>query len=157
MNANEVIANRAIELLGGKRRLFARSSNDHVNCGQSTNDITPACVKNDAVCGLRKPAGRAGRVDRGPFSERAKAFDGVVKMGTQLRDAVRIRLGRNLRRMPRSCAGSASGWPAGVGDAGSQPLAVQPWARASTPTRAYRTGGFTLLAELTGIPLHPKP
>lgn len=97
MNANEVIANRAIELLGGKKGDYSLvHPNDHVNCGQSTNDIYPTCVKMTLfrVCeslldGLD--------VLIGALSERAKAFDGVVKMGrTQLQDAVPIRLGQEF-------------------------------------------------------------
>ena len=48
MNANEVIANRAIEILGGKKGDYSMvNPNDHVNCGQSTNDVFPSCRKND--------------------------------------------------------------------------------------------------------------
>ena len=54
MNANEVIANRAIELLGGEKGDYSLvHPNDHVNCGQSTNDVYPTCRQNDALSGLR--------------------------------------------------------------------------------------------------------
>src|SRR5258708_18650208 len=44
MNANEVIANRAIEILGGKRGDKSVHPNDHVNCGQSSNDVIPSAI-----------------------------------------------------------------------------------------------------------------
>ena len=72
MNANEVIANRAIELLGGVKGNYTLvHPNDHVNCGQSTNDVYPTCVKMTLyqVCGRAAEGngsadrrfGRAGR------------------------------------------------------------------------------------------------
>ena len=81
MNANEVIANRAIELLGGKKGDYSLvHPNDHVNCGQSTNDIYPTCVK---MTLFRACESLLDGLDVliGALSERAKAFDGVVKMG----------------------------------------------------------------------------
>ena len=97
MNANEVIANRAIEYLGGRKGDYALvHPNDHVNCGQSTNDIYPTCVKMtlyQTSCALLKELDTL--IDA--LSERAKAFDGVIKMGrTQLQDAVPIRLGQEF-------------------------------------------------------------
>lgn len=98
MNANEVIANRAIELLGGHKGDYSLvHPNDHVNCGQSTNDVYPSCGKLAAVR-LLKPLYEALIELREAFEEKAEAFDGVVKMGrTQLQDAVPIRLGQEFR------------------------------------------------------------
>lgn len=97
MNANEVIANRAIELLGGEKGDYSLvHPNDHVNCGQSTNDIYPTCVK---MTLYQASQGLLDGLDVliGALSERAKAFDSVVKMGrTQLQDAVPIRLGQEF-------------------------------------------------------------
>ena len=98
MNANEVIANRAIELLGGHKGEYAIvHPNDHVNYGQSTNDVYPSCGKLAAVR-LMKPLYAALTALRDAFNEKAEAFDGVLKMGrTQLQDAVPIRLGQEFR------------------------------------------------------------
>ena len=97
MNANEVIANRAIEYLGGQKGDYSLvHPNDHVNCGQSTNDIYPTCVKMtlyQATQGLLDELDALTRA----LDERAQAFDRVVKMGrTQLQDAVPIRLGQEF-------------------------------------------------------------
>lgn len=114
MNANEVIANRAIELLGGKRGDYTLvNPNDHVNCGQSTNDVYPTCIKMavyTVMGGLLKEVERLVAA----FRKKAEEFDKVIKMGrTQLQDAVPVRLGqefnayaavmeRELRRLVRA-------------------------------------------------------
>ena len=81
MNANEVIANRAIQLLGGQKGKYALvHPNDHVNCGQSTNDIYPTCVKMTLyqVC---EPLLRELDALLAALEEQSRAFDGIVKMG----------------------------------------------------------------------------
>ena len=97
MNANEVIANRAIELLGGKKGDYKIvHPNDHVNMSQSTNDIYPSAGKL-ALVSLLKPLYK--ELDRlyQSLMNKAKEFDGILKMGrTQLQDAVPMRLGQSF-------------------------------------------------------------
>ena len=97
MNANEVIANRAIEMLGGKKGDYKIvHPNDHVNYGQSTNDVIPTAGKM-TVIDLVAPLLESLNALVIAFEEKAKKFDGVVKMGrTQLQDAVPIRLGQEF-------------------------------------------------------------
>lgn len=97
MNANEVIANRAIELLGGiKGDYSVCHPNDHVNCAQSTNDVIPTAGKM-TVIDLIKPLLNSLNVLVDALDAKAKEFDGVIKMGrTQLQDAVPIRLGQEF-------------------------------------------------------------
>ena len=97
MNMNEVLANRAIERLGGRKGDYALvHPNDHVNYGQSTNDVYPSCGKLTAIR-LMAPLLDALQALVDALAERAAAFDGVVKMGrTQLQDAVPIRLGQEF-------------------------------------------------------------
>lgn len=97
MNANEVIANRAIDLLGGRRGDYSLvHPNDHVNCGQSTNDIYPTCVKM-TLYRAGEPLMHEMETLIAALEERAAAFDGIIKMGrTQLQDAVPIRLGQEF-------------------------------------------------------------
>jgi len=98
MNANEVIANRAIEILGGKRgdrRLV--HPNDHVNMGMSSNDAIPTAIHLAALIGIHQrllPAlERLGK----SLSAKAGEFWGVVKTGrTHLQDATPIRLGQEF-------------------------------------------------------------
>ncbi len=97
MNANEVIANRAIELLGGKKGDYKLvNPNDHVNFGQSTNDVFPSCGKMAALKLLDHAQDELKRLEKA-LTEKSVGFDSVIKMGrTQLQDAVPIRLGQEF-------------------------------------------------------------
>lgn len=97
MNANEVIANRAIEILGGKKGDYFRvHPNTHVNMAQSTNDVFPTAIRlaclnvgHDLLEGVESL--------RQSLLAKAGEFDGVIKMGrTHLQDAVPIRLGQEF-------------------------------------------------------------
>ena len=98
MNANEVIANRAIEILGGEKGDYSLvNPNDHVNFGQSTNDVFPSCGKMAALKLLDGAREQLIRLE-GALEQKAAEFDHVIKMGrTQLQDAVPIRLGQEFR------------------------------------------------------------
>lgn len=98
MNANEVIANRAIELLGGEKGDYSLvNPNDHVNCGQSTNDVFPSAGKLAVLKLLIKAQLQLERLYKALVAK-AEEFDDVIKMGrTQLQDAVPIRLGQEFR------------------------------------------------------------
>ena len=98
MNANEVIANRAIELLGGEKGDYSLvNPNDHVNYGQSTNDVFPSAGKLAVLKLLVRAQIQLERLYQA-LVEKAEEFDGVIKMGrTQMQDAVPIRLGQEFR------------------------------------------------------------
>ena len=98
MNANEVIANRAIEILGGKKGDYSVvNPNDHVNCGQSTNDVIPTSGKMTSLRLLKKLKKQLIRL-HSALEQKADEFDSVIKMGrTQLQDAVPIRLGQEFK------------------------------------------------------------
>ena len=158
MNANEVVANRALELLGHGRGEYAfLHPIDDVNLGQSTNDVYPTAVK----VALRWSAERlleAMGVLRIAFAAKADAFMDVVKIGrTQLQDAVPMTLGQEFmayavmigedeRRLAEACrlieevnlGGTAIG------------------TRLNTPPR-YCGLACDHLGELTGIPLVTSP
>ena len=97
MNANEVIANRALELLGAGKGEFTRlHPNDHVNLSQSTNDAYPTAVKIATITGVRELLA-ALEVLEDAFAAKAREFRTVVKMGrTQLQDAVPMTLGQEF-------------------------------------------------------------
>lgn len=97
MNANEVIANRAIELLHGQKGDYSIvNPNDHVNYGQSTNDVFPSCGRMTAMKLLDRAKGQLERL-YDTLMIKSKEFDSVIKMGrTQLQDAVPIRLGQEF-------------------------------------------------------------
>ena len=98
MNANEVIANRAIEILGGQKGDYSIvNPNDHVNCGQSTNDVIPTAGKMTALRLLKNLKTELLRLHKA-LCEKAEEFDGILKMGrTQMQDAVPIRLGQEFK------------------------------------------------------------
>ncbi|MGX6961296.1 aspartate ammonia-lyase [Vagococcus xieshaowenii] len=97
MNINEVIANRAIELLGGTKGDYDLvNPNDDVNKGQSTNDIYPTAGKLTMLKKIPKLMEQLYLL-RDTFLEKSKEFDDVIKLGrTQLQDAVPITLGQEF-------------------------------------------------------------
>jgi fumarate hydratase class II len=97
MNANEVLANRAAEILGGTRGTYDRvHPNDHVNMGQSTNDVFPTAIRL-ALLLEHRALTDAVRALAGAFDRKARQFAGVLKVGrTHLQDAVPITLGQEL-------------------------------------------------------------
>jgi fumarate hydratase class II len=96
MNANEVIAHRAIQLLGGAVGHKAPvHPNDHVNMSQSSNDVIPTAIHVAATLALRDDLIPALAQLRATLEEKAHAFDAVVKTGrTHLQDATPIRMGQ---------------------------------------------------------------
>ncbi|QLY81621.1 aspartate ammonia-lyase [Clostridium intestinale] len=97
MNANEVIANRAIEILGGKKGDYSLvHPNDHVNMAQSTNDVFPTAGKLVIIKMLVNAVYELERLYE-VLEEKAIQFNDVIKMGrTQLQDAVPMRLGQSF-------------------------------------------------------------
>ncbi|MGO9482426.1 MAG: aspartate ammonia-lyase [Candidatus Kryptoniota bacterium] len=97
MNANEVLANRAIEILGGKRGDYSIvSANDDVNMAQSTNDVIPAVIRISAILLIDKFLPVLEELEMS-FDRKAKEFDHVIKSGrTHLQDATPIRLGQEF-------------------------------------------------------------
>jgi len=159
MNVNEVLANRAIQLLGGT--VGTRSPvhpNDHVNLGQSSNDVFPSAVHLAAARALREKLLPAAERFHAALAEKARELDGVVKIGrTHLQDAVPIRLGQEfsgyarqaengLRRvsaaLPALCELALGGTAVGTGLNAPKGLAEAVIAR---------------LAEETGLPLRQAP
>jgi aspartate ammonia-lyase len=97
MNANEVLANRANELLGAKRGEYKPvHPNDHVNMAQSTNDVIPTAIRLAALGELPALLEALDRLARA-FVAKGKTFDAIVKSGrTHLQDATPIRLGQEF-------------------------------------------------------------
>ena len=94
MNANEVIANRAAELLGGKTGVHP---NDHVNMGQSSNDVIPTAMHVSSLEAVEKELIPALEHLEKALSAKAKEFDRIVKIGrTHLMDATPVRLGQEF-------------------------------------------------------------
>lgn len=97
MNTNEVIANRAIELLGGSKGDYSLlHPNDHVNMAQSTNDVCPTAIRIAGLIMIRELIPVLDILHQA-LLRKAKEFDGIVKSGrTHLQDAVPMRLGQEF-------------------------------------------------------------
>ena len=97
MNANEVIANRAIEILGGTKGDYSIvHPNDHVNMSQSTNDVIPTAGKITVLKLLPQTIKELEKLEKA-MKEKEAEFDDILKMGrTQLQDAVPMRLGQSF-------------------------------------------------------------
>ena len=158
MNTNEVLANRAIEILGGRRGDYSLvHPNDHVNFGQSTNDTYPTAMRVSALLAHRDLDHVLADLEKA-FDAKGKEFDHVLKSGrTHLQDAVPIRLGQEFaaygravgrarRALDEACAHlkelGLGGTAAGTG------LNTAP---------GYREQAIVYLGELTGLDLRPSP
>jgi fumarate hydratase class II len=98
MNANEVIANRASELLGGQRGSKLVHPNDHVNFGQSSNDVIPTAIHISALIAIHNDLMPALESLERSLNQKANEFMDVIKTGrTHLQDATPIRLGQEFR------------------------------------------------------------
>ncbi len=97
MNANEVIANRASELLGGSLGSRVVHPNDHVNFGQSSNDVIPTAIHLSALLSIEQDLLPALALLQKALAEKAEAFMPIIKTGrTHLQDATPIRLGQEF-------------------------------------------------------------
>jgi len=99
MNINEVLANRALEILGDEKGNYQRvNPNDHVNYGQSTNDVIPTAIRLGALLALQHSLYPALDTTIDTLEHKADQFQDIVKSGrTHLQDAVPIRLGETFR------------------------------------------------------------
>ncbi|MGG2199245.1 aspartate ammonia-lyase [Paenibacillus validus] len=154
MNANEVIANRGIELLGGEKgNYFMLSPNTHVNMAQSTNDVFPTAI-HIAVLRMLDQLMAAMHDLHESFRAKAAAFDGIIKMGrTHLQDGVPIRLGQEFEAYRRVFSRDMTR----IGQARQHLYEINMGATAvGTGLNAdprYIKRVAELLAELTGYPL----
>ncbi|MCS6908092.1 MAG: lyase family protein, partial [Anaerolineales bacterium] len=102
MNVNEVIANRATQLLGGALGEYRVHPNDHVNMAQSTNDTIPTAIRLGCLWRLEELLQTVSALAEA-FWQKAQEFDDVLKSGrTHLQDAVPIRLGQEFGAYARA-------------------------------------------------------
>jgi fumarate hydratase, class II len=154
MNTNEVLANRATDLLGGQRGKYIVGPNDHVNMAQSTNDTIPTAIRLGVLWRLDELLEVLNGLSTA-LAQKAADFDGIVKSGrTHLQDAVPVRLGqefgaygraveRDIERISRSAEGLRR---LGIGG-----TATGTGLNAHTE---YHARMVATLSELTGITLY---
>jgi fumarate hydratase, class II len=157
MNVNEVLANRAAELLGGRRGDRSVDPNDDVNLAQSTNDVIPTAIRLAALATAPR-AVEALDALAATFARKARAWDGIVKSGrTHLMDATPVRLGQEV-----------SGWSAAISAAAARVNDALPELAAlgiggtavGTGVNAhprYRALVVKELSRIAGVPLFPAP
>ncbi|NMG06831.1 aspartate ammonia-lyase [Brasilonema sp. UFV-L1] len=159
MNINEVLANRALEILGEEKGNYKRvSPNDHVNYGQSTNDVIPTAIRIGGLLALSKTLHPALEKAIAALEEKAEEFQNVVKSGrTHMQDAVPVRLGENFRawayilteHQNRIYTASSDLMVLGLGgSAAGTGLNTHP---------QYRVRVVDTISDLINLPLEPAP
>ena len=154
MNANEVIANRAIEILGGEKGDYSIvHPNDHVNRSQSTNDVIPTAAKLTTAKLLKGALEQLGRL-RDALGAKAVEFHDVIKMGrTQMQDAVPIRMGSEFGAYRQAIARDL----VRLARAGEEMVAVNlggtAIGTALNATPEYIESLAPILSEITGLPV----
>jgi fumarate hydratase class II len=157
MNVNEVLANRAAEILGGRRGDRSVDPNDDVNLAQSTNDVIPTAIRLAALATAPNVV-EALHGLAATFARKARGWDGIVKSGrTHLMDATPIRLGQEVSGWAAALSAAA----ARVNDALPELAAVGIGGTAvGTGVNAhprYRERMVKELSRIAGVPLFPAP
>lgn len=153
MNINEVVANIAIRKLGGTLGDYSLvHPNDHVNCGQSTNDIVPTAGKLTTLVLLHSLEERLEGLYEA-FCRKAKEFDGIIKMGrTQLQDAVPVRLGQEFGAYATAVRRGLQRIKATEQEMYAVNLGGTAIGTGINADRVYFARAVEILAQLTGIP-----
>ncbi len=159
MNLNEVLANRALEILGDEKGNYKRvSPNDHVNYGQSTNDVIPTAIRIGGLLALSRTLHPALENAIAALESKAAEFQNIVRSGrTHMQDAVPVRLGENFRawayilteHQNRIFTASGDLMVLGLGgSAAGTGLNTHP---------QYRARVVNILSEMINCPLEPAP
>jgi len=156
MNVNEVIANRALELLGRSRGDYAAiSPNDHVNRGQSTNDTFPTAVHLASLFAL-PPIYEAADELAGALDRKGEEFHDIVKSGrTHLQDAMPIRLGQEFRAYASAIRRARRGIARASEDLYEVALGGTAVGTGTNTPPGFRRLAVSILAEETKLPLRP--
>jgi aspartate ammonia-lyase len=156
MNVNEVLANRAEELLGGKKGEYKLvNPNDHVNYGQSTNDTFPTAMR---VMSRMMLAPLLDEVERlaASFERKGTEFDPILKSArTHLQDAVPIRLGQEFAAYSAAIRRSLKWLKDAAAELEELGLGGSAAGTGLNTHPQYRVRAVALLAEFTGIPFRP--
>jgi len=157
MNVNEVLANRAAEILGGRRGDRSVDPNDDVNMAQSTNDVIPTAMRLAAL-ELAPPVVAALERLAGTLARKARAWDGVVKSGrTHLMDATPIRLGQEVSGWSVALAASAARIGEALPELASLGIGGTAVGTGVNAHPRYREMMVKELARLTRVPLVAAP
>jgi fumarate hydratase class II len=152
-NANEVIANLATEALGGERGSRLVHPNDHVNQGQSSNDVIPTAIHIAAVAAIREDLLPALGGLAGALGKKAEEFDGIVKSGrTHLMDATPVRLGQEFSGYAAQVAKGIARLEAALPDLEELALGGTAVGTGINAPEGFAAKTIARIAERTGMP-----
>ena len=152
MNANEVIANRALELLGKPRGSSEIHPNDHVNMSQSTNDVIPTAMHIAALEAIQKELLPALEALGQALAQKARRFDSIVKIGrTHLNDATPIRLGQEFGGYARQIELSIARIKSAAGGLEELPLGGTAVGTGINAHPEFAAKAIERIAEMTGL------
>ncbi|MEA5577028.1 aspartate ammonia-lyase [Anabaena sp. UHCC 0451] len=159
MNINEVLANRALEILGDEKGNYKRvSPNDHVNYGQSTNDVIPTAIRIGGLLALSQTLHPALEAAISTLEAKAVEFQDIVKSGrTHLQDAVPVRLGENFRAWAQILTEHQNRLYIASGDLMVLGLGGSAAGTGMNTHPQYRQRVVEVLSQLLEMPLEPAP
>ncbi len=159
MNVNEVLANRALEILGDEKGNYKRvSPNDHVNYGQSTNDVIPTAIRIGGLLALARTLYPALTNAIAALEQKAEEFKDIVKSGrTHMQDAVPVRLGESFRAWSQILTQHLNRIKTADGDLTQLGLGGSAAGTGLNTHPHYRFRVAELLSELINQPLQPAP
>ncbi|MCC3474844.1 MAG: aspartate ammonia-lyase [Microcoleus sp. PH2017_29_MFU_D_A] len=159
MNVNEVLSNRALEIMGDEKGNYKRvSPNDHVNYGQSTNDVIPTAIRIGGLLALEKTLFPALSQAIASLDKKAVEFHNIVKSGrTHLQDAVPVRLGETFRAWAQILREHSARIATASGDLTSLGLGGSAAGTGLNTHPEYCEKVAQILSELIQKPLKPAP
>ena len=159
MNVNEVLANRALEILGDEKGNYKRvSPNDHVNYGQSTNDVIPTAIRIGGLLALKRTLYPALTAAIAALAQKAEEFKDIVKSGrTHMQDAVPVRLGDTFGAWSQILKEHLQRIKTAEGDLTKLGLGGSAVGTGLNTHPQYRDRVAQILSELLGQPLQSAP
>lgn len=159
MNINEVLANRALEILGDNKGNYKRvSPNDHVNYGQSTNDVIPTAIRIGGLLAIKRTLNPALDNAISAMSDKAIEFKDIVKSGrTHLQDAVPVRLGDTFAAWTQILKEHQNRINNAAADLMVLGLGGSAAGTGLNTHRQYRVGVINILSGLINSPLKEAP
>jgi aspartate ammonia-lyase len=159
MNINEVLANRALEILGQQKGNYQfLSPNDHVNYGQSTNDVIPTAIRIGGLLALSQTLYPALELAISALETKAREFQDIVKSGrTHLQDAVPVRLGDNFGAWGQILSEHQNRLYIASGDLMVLGLGGSAAGTGMNTHPEYRQKVVDILSQLLEFPLEPAP
>ncbi|HWV57564.1 MAG TPA: class II fumarate hydratase [Longimicrobiales bacterium] len=152
MNANEVIASRAQQIRGGGPRIHP---NDHVNLGQSSNDVFATAMQVAACVRIERELLPAMERLRAALAEKAEAFDSIVKSGrTHLMDATPVRLGQEFSGFASQIAHGIRRVREAAADMAELPLGGTAVGTGINTHPEFARRAIARISEATGLPFH---